>query len=215
MQVSRFSFAFHSQEYTIYGSSPDPSHRFYRGNTLLVTMAGNGNVGIGSSKSSPQSALDVGGTGHFESLIVGNGIGAITFNVCSFFTGSGTSDYFHLQMPPNFNAGSTHSHMFHIHVTGYAFYASGNQRVIDITFVGYKTPPSNGGYLRETRTAQISAGGVTDMAIYHGRQNRLFLRFRVSNTYYTSFRVDSMYVGNGYILKHGDIEVIRNSASEL
>ena len=119
--------------------------------------------------------------------------------------------------------------MFHIHVTGYAY---GVPSVIDITFVGYVTPQSNNGPLRKTKIFDATgtscdtscyqgcgapSGGVAyeGCAIYHGSDNRLYLRFKPSSLYHIAFSVDSMYVGNGYVLKRNDIEVVNDPSASL
>ena len=119
--------------------------------------------------------------------------------------------------------------MFHIHVTGYAY---GVPSVIDITFVGYVTPQSNNGPLRKTKifdatgtscdTSCYSGCGTPQggaayegCAMYHGSDNRLYLRFKPSSLYHIAFSVDSMYVGNGYVLKRNDIEVVNDPSASL
>ena len=52
-------------------------------------------------------------------------------------------------------------------------------------------------------------------AIYHGSDDRLYLRFKVTDLYHLAFSVDSMYVGNGLVLKRNDIEVLRNTSASL
>ena len=115
------------------------------------------------------------------------------------------------------------SDMFHIHVTGYAY---GVPSVIDITFVGYVTPTSNGGPLRKTKIFDATStncdtsaapGGATyqGCAIYHGSDSALYLRFKPSSLYHIAFSVDSMYVGNGYVLKRNDIEVVNDPSASL
>ena len=146
--------------------------------------------------------------------------------------GSYCDDYIHLKMPTRFNEDpcvdtggttgcSTISDMFHIHVTGYAY---GVPSVIDITFVGYVTPQSNGGPLRKTKvfdatstscdTSVNPAGGTYQgCAIYHGSDGALYLRFKPNSLYHIAFSVDSMYVGNGYVLKRNDIEVVLDAGA--
>ena len=51
--------------------------------------------------------------------------------------------------------------------------------------------------------------------MYHGSDNRLYLRFKVTDVYHLAFSVDSMYVGNGLVLKRNDIEVLRNTSASL
>ena len=120
------------------------------------------------------------------------------------------------------------SDMFHIHVTGYAY---GVPSVIDITFVGYVTPTSNGGPLRKTNVfdatgtscdtscyqgcAQPTPLAYEGCAIYHGTDNRLYLRFKPNSLYHIAFSVDSMYVGNGYVLKRNDIEALVDPSATL
>jgi hypothetical protein len=56
---------------------------------------------------------------------------------------------------------------------------------------------------------------------YWGSDKHLYLRFKdiaagnSGNTYYSSFRVDSMHVGNGIVMKQGDISVFESEQPEL
>ena len=123
------------------------------------------------------------------------------------------------------------SDMFHIHVTGYAY---GVPSVIDITFVGYVTYFANGqnhdglvktkifdatGNSCDTSCyqgcAQPTPLAYEGCAIYHGTDNRLYLRFKPNSLYHIAFSVDSMYVGNGYVLKRNDIEVVNDPSASL
>ena len=45
--------------------------------------------------------------------------------------------------------------------------------------------------------------------------NRLYLRFKPNSLYHIAFSVDSMYVGNGYVLKRNDIEVVNDPSASL
>ena len=112
--------------------------------------------------------------------------------------------------------------------------------MIDITFVGYVTPFSNQdqpctdchdglvktkifdatGTSCDTSCYQgcgTPSGGATyqGCAIYHGTDNRLYLRFKPNSLYHIAFSVDSMYVGNGYVLKRNDIEVVNDPSASL
>jgi ankyrin repeat protein len=111
-------------------------------------------------------------------------------------------------------------------VTGYAYNAPSGDGVVDITFVGYVTPTSNGGPLRRTTIFDATStscdtsaapGGATyqGCAIYHGSDSALYLRFKPSSLYHIAFSVDSMYVGNGYVLKRNDIEVVVDPSASL
>ena len=101
-------------------------------------------------------------------------------------------------------------HRFHIHVTGYAYHKS---HIIDVIFAGYnyRIAPS----LRRVVIEQSHGSHALETLAYHGSDDHLYLRFRMESTYYTTFRADSMYVGNGYILKRGDIQVHKTDTAEL
>jgi hypothetical protein len=59
------------------------------------------------------------------------------------------------------------------------------------------------------------AGTCDGTHIYFGSNQKLHLRFRTGSTYCTSFAVDSMYVGNGYVLQPGDITIVRSGSATL
>ena len=130
-----------------------------------------------------------------------------------------------LRPPTPFNEDTTTSDMFHIHVTGYAY---GVPSVIDITFVGYVYVPHLDAPAELRQTNVFDATGTScdtstppsgvayqGCAIYHGSDSRLYLRFKPSSLYYIAFSVDSMYVGNGYVLKRNDIEVVVDPSASL
>lgn len=138
-------------------------------------------------------------------------VGQTTFGVCQYFTGSGSTDYFHLKMPTPFNVDAATSDMYHIHITGYCL---SERKILDLTFAGYRTPPSNGGP-HSYFTNVDPLGTTSSRKAYHGSDGRLYLRFAVGNTYYCSFRADSMFVGNGYALSPGDVTVVKTSAADI
>ena len=71
------------------------------------------------------------------------------------------------------------------------------------------------GSARASRPSCDTGGTYEGCAIYHGSDNRLYLRFKPSSLYYIAFSVDSMYVGNGYVLKRNDIEVVNDPSASL
>lgn len=102
--------------------------------------------------------------------------------------------------------------MFHIHVAGYAFSGANGKRNIDLTFSGYRTVPSNGGPLSRT-DIDDKLDSCTDEHMYFASNGKLNLRFKVANMYYLTFKVDSMHVGNGYVLMPGEIAVFETDAA--
>jgi len=83
-----------------------------------------------------------------------------------------------------------------------------------LTWVGYCYSPSTA--LIETRTINAGSPEFT-MTQYVGSDNHIYLRFKgtTGTNYYQSFRIDSMQVGNGSILKEGDIEIISSASANL
>ena len=138
--------------------------------------------------------------------------GQTTFGVVQYFTGdSSTTEYFHLRMPTPFNVDAATSDMYHIHVTGYCF---SSRIILDLTYAGYRTPPSNGGP-HSYFTNVDPLGTTSERLAYHGSDGRLYLRFKVGQVYYCTFRGDSMFVGNGYALTQGDITVVKSTTAQL
>jgi hypothetical protein len=94
-------------------------------------------------------------------------------------------------------------------------------------FVGYSYRAGETPEL-ERQSVVDRAGGMSctgNSTSYWGSDEHLYLRFQLfvagggkigaGNMYYSSFRVDSMYVGNGIIMKQGDISVIVSEQPKL
>jgi hypothetical protein len=148
------------------------------------------------------------------------GAGATVFACATYFSGTHSGVKFYLQMPVRFDKLVDGHEMFHIHVTGYILGTqnSGEQTFIDITFGGYKSTPSNWGYLSH-QIARDDSSPVSatqaDLGIYHSDNNgHLYLRFGFPNTYYTSFRVDSMATGGNTAVQPGEM-IVSESATDL
>ncbi|GEM_PF-4266784 len=169
---------------------------------------------VGINNETPQSELDVKGT-----LIEGHDVAMFgtqtTFGACevshgiaTYFNNTHNNDYIHIKLPYKL---STDNHMYHIHATGYRF---SNGEVIDITWVGYCY--ANGGVLMSQSHAN-NGGPHFDISEYVGSDQHIYLRFRgtTGDNYYQSFRIDSMHVGNGTVLKKGDIEIISSPNATL
>ena len=153
---------------------------------------------------------DASGKAVWEYANGNGGRGTSTFIVGYFTSANNTTDIFHLKMPYKTN---THYAMYHIKVTGYAYGSGANDRVIDITYVGYSYPPTSGAIVNPqtfiTGSTNITAGQ------YIGTDGFIYLWFKTPRVYYNSFGVTSMYVGNGKILHKGDISVIQSATARL
>ncbi len=140
-------------------------------------------------------------------LIQGTSHGTVSHQVASYFTDEDSSnEYIHIRTPFNPTVASD---MFHFEVKGYAFNAS--TKIVDITYVGYAYQTQ--GLIRDTEIGNTTGGHAP--AIYQGSDNNVYLRFKPSNIYYLSFRVDSMQVGNGRVVLPGEVTVIRSTSSRL
>ncbi|QEE50661.1 hypothetical protein FUA48_14060 [Flavobacterium alkalisoli] len=121
-------------------------------------------------------------------------------------TPDSSTDIFHIKLPFNINV---HQNMFHFKAEGFAYRSSD---VIDIVWVGrcYK-PQANLIYANTvvSKSSTITAGQ------YIGSDNYIYLWFKVPRTYYCSFKIDSMKVGNGIQVLPGQLEVIVSSQTQL
>ena len=181
------------------------------GNQRMIIKP-DGKIGINTTL--PKSELDIDGVlieGKKTSMYGNNvnyGSCTVSRGIASFFTTDTNTDYIHIKLPYKVD---TDTRMYHIHATGYR-YRSG--KVIDLTWVGYCYSVSTA--LIETGTINAGSPEFT-MTQYVGSDNHIYLRFRgtTGSNYYQSFRIDSMQVGNGSILKEGDIEIISSSSEKL
>ncbi len=167
------------------------------GNQLLLT---GGKVGVGTA--SPKAPLHVAGM-----LVQGTSHGTLSHQVASFFTNANdNTQYIHLRTPFDPKQAAD---MFHFKVTGYAYGAS--TKIIDITYVGYAYTGSETIINKEI----LNPNGGHAPAIYQGSDDNVYLRFKPSSVYYLSFRVDSMYVGNGRVVEPGEVTVTMSPAATL
>ncbi|KZN53317.1 hypothetical protein [Pseudoalteromonas luteoviolacea] len=135
--------------------------------------------------------------------ILGNGgIGTRSIDIAKFFTAELGATYIHLKLPYKLDRDNR---MYHIKVSGYEFHKA---KIIDTTFVGYCYNQGNRlGYKQEL--------GTHEPFSYVGSDSHVYLRLTIEDKYYLNLSVDSMYVGNGMILKPGDISVIESTELEL
>lgn len=127
--------------------------------------------------------------------------------ITKFFTDvNNSTNIFHIKLPYKVN---THSAMFHIKAIGYNY---GGSDIIDVTWVGYCYSANSA--LMNTKTSVVSSTTITG-GQYVGSDSHVYLWFKTPNTYYTTFRIDVMRVGNGTLLKEGDVSVVVSSQAQL
>ncbi len=186
----------------------------YANATEAMRVASDGNVGIGTS--TPRSDLDVQGvliegnkipsTTNIANSKIGNCV--VSHGIAAYFSNANDNNYIHIKLPYKTN---TDNRMYHIKATGYRY---GSSEVIDITWVGYCY--AAGGNLLSTSNTN-NGGANFNITQYVGSDNHVYLRFRgtVGSNYYQSFRIDSMNVGNGTVLKEGDVQIISSASATL
>ncbi len=172
-----------------------------------------GTIKIVNGSQSNQKVLTTDDTGvaKWEYANGDGGRGTSTFIVGHFTNVNNTTDIFHLKTPFNWST----SDMYMIKVEGYAYGSGVGQRIIDVTFVGYCYQPDFAApFIRQEQTAIENNTGIT-AGQYVGSDGFLYLWFKTPRVYFNSFGVTSMYVGNGRVLKKGDITVIQSPSSTL
>jgi len=123
---------------------------------------------------------------------------------------SGTNAiYAHILLPSDFN--NTNSQMFLLEVKGYNFT---NSYLLNLMIGGYVTLASNGGPIRNV-TSWSAQGDFAPTAYYSNTYNRGIARFYLSRPYYTSFVVNSICVGNGRIIKPGELQIIYSTNATI
>ncbi|QEE50663.1 hypothetical protein FUA48_14070 [Flavobacterium alkalisoli] len=143
-------------------------------------------------------ALNIGG---------GTDYGSVELGVVKFrHTSSSATNIFHLKLPHRVDQ---HNAMFHFKAEGYAYNAAD---IIDIVWVGYCY--KNQGTLTYKKT-DVSRSTVITAGQYIGSDNHIYLWFKAANTYYVTFKVDSIKVGNGFQVNPGDIEVFVTNQTQL
>ena len=141
----------------------------------------------------------------------GTNVGSVRKGIVKFFTTlNGTTQIFHMKLPYRVD---TDNKMFHLHATGYAY---GSSDIIDITWVGYCHANSSSPLLklRNTKTSILHSTGIT-AGQYVGSDQHVYVWFKTPSTYFTTFRVDSMRVGNGTLIEEGDVTVTVSTNTTL
>ncbi|MGH1384931.1 hypothetical protein [Kordia sp.] len=126
-----------------------------------------------------------------------------------YYTPNSTTDIFHIKLPYRTD---TDNKMFYLKASGYAYQSS---EIIDIVWVGYcYQSGSTGNKLLRTQTDVSRSSSIT-AGQYEGSDKHIYLWLKVGNTNHTTFKVDSMRVGNGTLLEDGALQVIVSDQLEL
>jgi hypothetical protein len=184
-------------------------------NKTKMVLEPGGHMGVGTS--TPKGDLHVNG-----SLIVGpsrdddnvSGHGTISFNLLNYFTQEASSHddgtYIHIRTPFR---PDDESRMFHFTVSGYAYNSENIHKIIDLKFAGYA---KDGSVTRadvwDATMAFGLANGYFQPAVYKGSDGHVWLRFWVKDKYFMTYRVDSMFVGNGRVVQAGELSQQTNVA---
>ncbi len=110
--------------------------------------------------------------------------------------------YLHFKTPMNVN---NDSNMYHFSIQGYSY---GNATVINEIIVGYCFKDS------KSIINKSSFGSLSPDSYADGSGN-VILRVLIPNSYYTTIKIDTMYVGNGRLFDTGDLDVKLSLASTV
>ncbi|WP_046005602.1 hypothetical protein [Pseudoalteromonas rubra] len=151
---------------------------------------------VAQQKARVDSSLD-------DLTVIGDGgLGTLSMGIAHFFTSGSGPTKVHLRLPLNVK---THDEMFHLKVRGYAYHEG---KVVDATFVGYS-------YARIGELIKKQAIGSHLPTLYVGSDDHVYCRLSFTHKHFLTFSVDAMRVGNGRLLKAGDIEVIESDAEQV
>lgn len=123
-----------------------------------------------------------------------------------FMSENSSTHIFHIKLPYKVD---THNAMYYLHASGYS-YQSGE--IIDIVWAGYCYSYATA--LSKIKT-HINRSTVITAGQYVGTDSHVYLWFKVPNTYYTTFKLDAVRVGNGTMLKQGDVQVTISDQTQL
>lgn len=119
---------------------------------------------------------------------VGSGDGFETIDL-----GSSDNVYVHFKLPLNVNRDAQ---MFWFNIKGYSY---GSAKIIEETIVGYCYKP-------QLALINTAAFGNMSPAVYKASNGDVIMRLLIPSIYYTTFRIDTMKVGDGNLFNVGDIK---------
>lgn len=134
-------------------------------------------------------------------------VGSTREGIAKYFTANhSATDIFHIKLPYKVN---TNHAMYHIKASGYAYEASD---IIDITWVGYCYAPMTN--IIHQKTGILNSTNIT-AGQYVGSDSHVYLWFKLPNTYFSTFKLDSMRVGNGGLITSSDVQILVSSQTQL
>ncbi|KID58259.1 hypothetical protein JF50_06150 [Pseudoalteromonas luteoviolacea] len=137
-----------------------------------------------------------------KQILGDGGRGTKSVAIASFFTNEGGATNMHLKLPFKIDR---HNSMFHLNIYGYEY---GKNNIVDATFTGYC-------YADNNRLHQSKTAGTHEPVVYVGTDQHVYLRITLESQYYLTLSVDSVYVGNGKVLKPGDVQFISSTEAQL
>ena len=132
--------------------------------------------------------------------------GTVNQGIAKFFSSTHSNDYIHIRLPYKVTVDSK---MFYVKASGYSY---NDAEIIDITWVGYCRKYDNN--IVKYKTA-VNNSSVITAGQYVGSDNHVYLWFKTPETYYLTFKLDFMRVGNGTFLNDGDIQIIQDPNATL
>ena len=132
--------------------------------------------------------------------------GTVNQGIAKFYSTNNSQNYIHIRLPYKINSDSK---MYYVKASGYEYYG---HDIIDVIWVGYCY--AGNGEIRNDKTVVNNSNTIT-AGQYAGSDNHVYLWFKPSRTYYATFKLDFMRVGNGTFLNDGDIQIIQDPNATL
>lgn len=134
-------------------------------------------------------------------------VGSTREGIAKYFTANhSATDIFHIKLPYRV---TTDRAMYHIKASGYAY---GAADIIDVTWVGYCYAEISN--ITNNKTGILNSTAIT-AGQYVGSDSHVYLWFKLPSTYFSSFKLDSMRVGNGGLITSSDVQILVSSQAQL
>ncbi|UFH30752.1 hypothetical protein LNP04_12280 [Chryseobacterium sp. C-71] len=134
-------------------------------------------------------------------------VGSTREGIAKYFTANhSATDIFHIKLPYRV---TTDRAMYHIKASGYAY---GAADIIDVTWVGYCYAEISN--ITNNKTGILNSTAIT-AGQYVGSDSHVYLWFKLPSIYFSSFKLDSMRVGNGGLITSSDVQILVSSQTQL